>query len=77
MKKKNLVFLGFASLLFCGFLFYSNESKSQATVIEIPNFENEDWCRCKNEGCYRGNWISFRTLCGTEVPCYSESFVCR
>lgn len=69
MKKKNLLFLGLVALLFCGFLFYSNESKSQDVEIEIPNFDDQDWCRCKDNGCYQGNWISFRRLCGTSVPC--------
>ncbi|MEG0518502.1 MAG: hypothetical protein RR555_06500 [Bacteroidales bacterium] len=33
--------------------------------IDIPEEGDIMHCRCKHDGCYAGNWISFRAECAT------------
>ncbi len=55
----------------------SNENNDGAGNAEITDPVNR--CRCKHDGCYGGNAISFRKLCARDegiILCSSFDAVC-
>lgn len=75
MKKKNLLFTGFVALFFVGVILYSNKAEAQI-IIEIPNFEVEDFCVCKHHDCTKGYWISFRKSCTITGNICQDNGIC-
>jgi hypothetical protein len=51
---------------------------TQSQTIELPDWPDhpeENICRCKYDGCYGGNLISFRSRCG-QGDCSSSASNC-
>lgn len=50
-------------------------TNAQVTLPDWPETPEENLCRCKKDGCYGGNFISFRARCG-EGFCAASSSNC-
>ena len=45
----------------------------QVSLPDWPDTPEENLCRCKADGCYGGNLISFRARCGEGICSASDS----
>ena len=68
--KKTFTFLAIS--MFCVLALTSNsrlQAQTQDQDNPVESIEQENWCRCKHDGCHQGNFISFRRACNEARPC--------
>lgn len=56
------------------------QQDTNAQTINPPGETDIMHCRCKDDGCYAGNWISFRSECATghgTVDCTEYAKNCK
>lgn len=80
--KKVLLFLGAAVVVSVLFAFQSYAGASvDVTLPDVTgDFDSVNRCRCKKNGCYGGNAISFRAACAKDtapINCSDYLGVCK
>ncbi len=81
--KKVLLFLGAAVVVSVLFAFqsYAGGASVDVTLPDVTgDFDSVNRCRCKKNGCYGGNAISFRAACAKDtapIDCSDYLGVCK